>query len=157
MWVGSVIIFDKPSFEVRSWSWDTSKLVLTIFHHCFDFALKLLIITVRNRLQLMMMMMMMMMMNCFCGLVDRRKTFSLISSQAHRQRSSPLRISDTPRVGFEPTQNLSSGLVEWSCAVNLQFTLWIMIWKVISFKYLIFATYCGTRCYALWPDGVPIN
>ena len=61
---------------------------------------------------MMMMMMMMMMMNFFCGLVDRRKTFSLISSQAHRQRSSPLRIFDTPRVGFEPAQNLSSGLVE---------------------------------------------
>ena len=106
---------------------------------------------------MMMMMMMIMMMNCFCGMVDRRKTFSLISSRDHCQRSSPSRISDTPRVGFEPAQNLSSGLVEWNCAMNLQFTLWIMIWKVISFKYLIFATYCGTRCYALWPDGVSIS
>ena len=43
----------------------------------------------------MMMMMMMMMMNCFCGLVDRRKAFSLISSRDHCQRSSPLQISDT--------------------------------------------------------------
>ena len=31
----------------------------------------------------MMMMMMMMMMNRFCGMVDRRKAFSLISSQDH--------------------------------------------------------------------------
>ena len=43
------------------------------------------------------MMMMMMMMNCFCGMVDRRKAFSLISSWDHCQRSSPLQISDTLR------------------------------------------------------------
>ena len=41
-------------------------------------------------------MMMMTMMNCFCGMVDRRKAFSLISSRDHCQRSSPSRISDTP-------------------------------------------------------------
>ena len=62
-------------------------------------------------------MMMMMMMNCFCGMVDRRKAFSLISSRGHCQRSSPSRISDRPRAGFELAQNLSSGLVEWSCTV----------------------------------------
>ena len=62
--------------------------------------------------RMMMMMMMMMMMNCFCGMVDRRKAFSLISSQDHCQRSSTSRISDTPQAGFEPAQNLSSGLVE---------------------------------------------
>ena len=61
---------------------------------------------------MMMMMMMMMMMNCFCGMVDRRKAFSLISSRDHCQRSSPLRISDTLRARFEPAQNLSTGLVE---------------------------------------------
>ena len=54
----------------------------------------------------------MMMMDCFCDMVDRRKTFSLNSSQNHCQRSSPSRISDTPRAGFEPSQNLSSGFVE---------------------------------------------
>ena len=48
---------------------------------------------------------------CFCGMVDRRKVFSLISSRDHCQRSSPSRISETPRAGFEPAQNLSSGLV----------------------------------------------
>ena len=42
----------------------------------------------------------------FCGMVDRRKAFSLISSRDHCQRSSP------SRAGFEPAQNLSSGLVE---------------------------------------------
>ena len=46
------------------------------------------------------------MMNRYCGMVDRRKAFSLISSRDHCQRSSPSRISDTPRAGFEPAQNL---------------------------------------------------
>ena len=66
---------------------------------------------------MMMMMMMMMMMNCFCGTVDRRKAFRLVSSRDHCQRSSPSQISDTLRVGFEPAQNLSLGLAEWNCAV----------------------------------------
>ena len=48
----------------------------------------------------------------FCGMVDRRKAFSFISSRDHCQRSSPSRISDTPRAGFEPAQNLSSGFAE---------------------------------------------
>ena len=59
----------------------------------------------------------------FCDMVDQRKAFSLISSQDHCQRSSPLRISDTPQAGFEPAQNLSSGLVERSCAVAITTTL----------------------------------
>ena len=61
---------------------------------------------------LTMMMMMMMMMNGFCGMVDRRKAFSLTSSRDHCQRSSSLRISDTPGAGFGPAQNLSSDFVE---------------------------------------------
>ena len=48
----------------------------------------------------------------FCGMVDGRKPFSLISSRDHRQRSLPSRISDMPRARFGPEQNLSSGLVE---------------------------------------------
>ena len=63
-----------------------------------------------------------MLMNWFCGLVDRRKASSFISSRDHCQRFSPSRISDTPRAGFEPAQNLSSGLVEWSCAVVISTT-----------------------------------
>ena len=55
-------------------------------------------------------MMMMMMMTCFCSMVDLRKAFSLISSRDQCQRSSPSRISDTPLTGFEPPQNVSSGL-----------------------------------------------
>ena len=67
-------------------------------------------------------MMLKMMMSYFCGMVVRRKTFSLVSSRDHCQRSSPSRFSNTPRAGFEPAQNLSSGLVEWSCAVVITTT-----------------------------------
>ena len=69
-------------------------------------------------------MIMMMMMNCFCGMVDRRKVFSLISNRDHCQRSSPSWISDMPQAGFEPVQNLSSGFVEWRCAVVITTTPW---------------------------------
>ena len=48
----------------------------------------------------------------FYGMVEQRKAHNLISIQDHCQRSSPLRISDTPRAEFEPAQSLSSGLVE---------------------------------------------
>ena len=64
----------------------------------------------------MIMMMMMMMMSCFCGMVDGRKTFSLISGRDLCQRSSPSRISNMPQAGFEPAENLSSGFLNfWWC------------------------------------------
>ena len=66
--------------------------------------------------------MMVMMMNCFCGMADRRKAFSLISSQDHCQRYSPSRISNTARARYEPAQNLSSRFVEWRCAVVITTT-----------------------------------
>ena len=47
-------------------------------------------------IMMMMMTMRMMMMNCFCGMVDRRQAFSLISSWDHYKRSSPSRISEHP-------------------------------------------------------------
>ena len=62
------------------------------------------------------------MMDCFCGIADLRKAFSLISSQDHCQRSSLWRISDTQGAGFEPSENMSSGLAEWSCAVVITTT-----------------------------------
>ena len=69
------------------------------------------------------MMMMMMMMNWFCGMVHRRKAFSLIFSRDHCQRSSPSPIlTETLQGGFEARENLSSGLVEWSCAVVITTT-----------------------------------
>ena len=92
------------------------------------------------------MIMMKMMMNCFCGMVDWRKAFSLISNRDHYQRSSPSRISDTPRAGFEPMQNLSLSLFEWSCAIVITTTpssyssrLNIIKWNVahISAIYII--------------------
>ena len=57
------------------------------------------------------------MMSCFCGMVDRRKTFRLIFSRDHSQRSSPSRISHTSGVWYECAQNLSPGVFEWSCTV----------------------------------------
>ena len=100
--------------------WELCNIWLLLFENnssflwC-SFSIKLLWLQKRN-------MMMMMMMNCFCGMVDRQKAFSLISSRDHCQRSSPSRISNTPRAGFEPAQNLSSGLVEWSYAVEITTT-----------------------------------
>ena len=63
-------------------------------------------------LMMMVMMMMIMMMNCLCGIVDRRTAFSLISSRDHCQRPSPSRISNMSQAGFQPAQDLRSGLAE---------------------------------------------
>ena len=57
----------------------------------------------------------MIMMNCFCGIVDWQKVFSLISSQDHCQRYSPSLFSYTLRAGFEPAQNLEFRL----CLIKL--------------------------------------
>ena len=65
------------------------------------------ILDVATVLDLPLIMMIMMLMNCFCGMVDRRKAFSLISSREHCQRSSPSQISDTRGAGFEPEFRLS--------------------------------------------------
>ena len=76
-----------------------------------------------NRLKIILkQVMMMMMMICFCGMVERRKAFSLISGGDNCQRSSPSCISDTPRTGFEPAQSMSSGLVERICTVVITTT-----------------------------------
>ena len=67
-----------------------------------------------------------MMVNYFCGIVDRRKAFSLFSSRDHCQRFSPSLISDTPLAGFGPAPSLSSGFDEWSFAVVITTTItWI--------------------------------
>ena len=75
--------------------------------------------------------------NCICGMVDQR-TFSLVSSQDHCQRSSPFRISDTPRAGFERAQNLSSGFVEWSYAVVIIFIIFKYLWRKNFYRYFDF-------------------
>ena len=90
----------------------------------------------------------------FCGIVDWRNVFSFTSSRDRSKRSWPSRISETRQVGFEPTQNLSSGFVEWSCAVivtstprrhwvcfcstlreNIQEQSWVTIWCVIWYLF----------------------
>ena len=101
----SADIYGKKSISLINWEC-----------HCLDYIPQK---TTSNRFFALMMMM-----NCFCGMVDRRKAFSLISSWDHCQRSSPSRISDMPQAGFEPAQNLSSGLVEWSCTVVITTTPW---------------------------------
>ena len=53
----------------------------------------------------------MMMMNCFCGMTDWQGHLALFPAGTI-VRSTPLRISNMLQVGFEPAQNLSSGLVE---------------------------------------------
>ena len=40
------------------------------------------------------------------------------------ERSSPSRMSKTLQAGFEPVQNLSSGFVEWSCAVVITLVIY---------------------------------
>ena len=60
--------------------------------------------------------------DCFCGMVDQQKVFSLISSPEHCQRSLPSQISHMPHAGFEFEQNLSSGFIEWSYAVVITTT-----------------------------------
>ena len=55
--------------------------------------------------------MMAMMTYYLCGMVDRQKELSLISSRDHCQRFPPSQISDTPPADFEPEQNLSSYFV----------------------------------------------
>ena len=53
----------------------------------------------------------------FGGMVDQQNAFSLNSSWDHCQRSTSSQISNMLWAGFESMQNLSSGFVEWSCAV----------------------------------------
>ena len=87
--------------------------------------------------------------NCFCGIVDQRKAFSLISSRDHCQRSSPSRISDMPQAGFQPAQNLSSGLVEWSCAVVITTT------PLLRYNSYFFGTYIFLSSCFFW--GAPFS
>ena len=116
---------------------------------------------------MMMMMRIMMMMNCFCGMVDRRKAFNLISSWDHCQRPSPSRISDTPGARYEPAQNLSSGFVEWSCAALIITTprrhtcqlnnyflsfFWIYVYCSFGISLSSYFFFCFTlNC--LWPNS----
>ena len=77
---------DTPLTLVIEWK------ILCLMHMPLFSWNKLSIIHSTHMMMMMMMMMTMMMMNYFCGMVDRQKTFSLISSRGHCQRSSPSRI-----------------------------------------------------------------
>ena len=50
------------------------------------------------------------------------KDITLFPVATNCQRSAPLQIFNTLQAGFEPVENLSSGLVEWSCAVVINTT-----------------------------------
>ena len=73
-----------------------------------------------------------MMVNCLSGMVDQQKALNHISSQDHCKRSSPMRISNMLQGEFEPAQNLSSGLVEWSCAVVITTTPQCYRWLIMT-------------------------
>ena len=69
--------------------------------------------------------MIMKMMNCYCDMVDQRKGYNLISIRDYCRKSSPSWISDPSRARFQPSQNLSSGFVEWRCTVMIITTPWL--------------------------------
>ena len=57
------------------------------------------------------------MMNCFCGMVDRRKRFSLISNRDYCKKSLPSWISNTPWADLNLCRNwvqaLLNEVVQW--------------------------------------------
>ena len=119
--------------------WSCTKSDLIWHHNLVNKQLQYIYCSVSHEIKVnrqwnLVMMMMMMMMNCICGMVDRRKAFSLISSRDHCQRSLPSRISNTPRGGFEPAQNLSLGFIEWSCSVVITQNVVETITRLFSTK-----------------------
>ena len=72
----------------------------------------------------------------FCGTVDQQMALSLISSWDHCHRSSMSQIYDMLLAGFKPGQNLSSGLVEWSCAVVITTVSWRLFYYFIALRNL---------------------
>ena len=96
------------------------------------------------------------MMKCFCGIVDRRQAFSLIFSRDHCQRSSPSRIFDTPSAEFEPGQNLSSGVVDWSCAVVVT-TIPVVSFQLLTFEVARFSNLVYLGSVGLWVLWFPCH
>ena len=80
--------------------------------------------------------------NCFGGMVDWRKAFCVISSRDDCQRSSSSRISNTPQTGFEPLQNLSPVLDEWSYTVVITTKTPCHFGKIYGTKVHSFNTWC---------------
>ena len=125
--LGMVNYFWKKNSIVDTWQGTKDVVVVSLISalHAFRRAISIIIRCFYWRLWL-----------CFCMLDCIARTLSswwwwwwivfvvwltgerrlhLISSLDHCQRFSPSRISDTPRAGFEPVQNLSSDLVEKTC------------------------------------------
>ena len=95
----------------------------------------------------------MMIINCFCGMVDRRKTFSRISSRDHSQISSLLQILNTREARFEPAQNLSSEFFWKSCAYRQPLHHGANSNRIlfhISFYFLIYAHVRYVKCLFTW-------
>ena len=63
--------------------------------------------------------MMLIMKNCLCRMAGRWNALSIVSGRDCFQSISSSYTS-TPREGFKPAQNLSSGFVEWSSAIVLK-------------------------------------
>ena len=83
-------------------------------------------------------MMLMAIMNCFSGMIEQRKAFSLISSRDHCQRSHQCKSLARRE---QDLNNLSSGFGEWSCAILTKICLceWrcVVVYKNMEFlKYL---------------------
>ena len=63
----------------------------------------------------------MMMMNSFRGMIDQQKAFTPYFQPRPLSEFFTITISDTPRAGFEPAQNLSSEpSLRWLCKDYLQ-------------------------------------
>ena len=86
---------------------------LAFFNILWSFTISALMLLVKSIFQLLKMMM-----NCLCGTVGLTKEKHLALFLARTIVRDPLH-REFPRAWFEPAQDLSSGLVEWSCAVNI--------------------------------------
>ena len=64
----------------------------------------------------------------WCGMVDRRKLFGLISSRNHCQRSSPSRICGTPRKSDIENNNMQ---MENSLPANVNMAATIQICRIL--------------------------
>ena len=116
-------------------------LGLLEFYLCDLFFIFSLIFSVINHitsLKKARLMMLMAIMNCFSGMIEQQKAFSLISSRDHCQRSHQ-RKSLARRE--QDLNNSSSGFDEWSCAILTKICLceWrcVVVYKNMEFlKYL---------------------
>ena len=60
--------------------------------------------------------------NCFFGMVDNQRVFSIVSSWNYCQKILPSPTSSMPWAGFKHAQNLISDFAEWCSAVVITTT-----------------------------------